>query len=105
MAKSAHDEFKLFMTAEITTKLPVSLLRNGRVLAFEPVPGLRAQLSTVFQNLGQKRIERGPARTIRARLYFLLAWLHAVLLERRRYRAVFKHKVDFGLIFDHFWVT
>lgn len=88
MEKSSHENFKLFMTAEIMPKLPISLLRSSRVLVFEPVPGLRAQLSTVFGNLGQKRIERGPARSVRARLYFLLAWLHAVTLERRRYTPI-----------------
>ena len=88
MVKSSHENFRLFMTAEIMPKLPISLLRSGRVLVFEPVPGLRSQLSTVFANLGEKRIERGPARAVRARLYFLLAWLHAVTLERRRYTPI-----------------
>jgi len=88
MVKTAHQDFRLFLTAEITPSLPVSLLRSSRVLVFEPVPGLRSNLSTVFANLGAERIERGPAPAIRMRLYFLLAWLHAVMLERRRYAPI-----------------
>ena len=36
----AHSGFRLFLTCEITPKLPVNLLRAGRIFTFEPPPGI-----------------------------------------------------------------
>ena len=36
----AHSGFRLFLTCEITPKLPVNLLRAGRIFTFEPPPGM-----------------------------------------------------------------
>lgn len=43
-----HPNFRLFLTTEISPKLPVNLLRAGRVLVFEPPPGIRANLLRTF---------------------------------------------------------
>ncbi|CAH8838540.1 unnamed protein product [Trichobilharzia szidati] len=78
-----HPNFRLFLTMEINPKLPVNVLRAGRVLVFEPPPGIKASLSRTFANVPASRISRAPAE--RARLYFLLAWFNAVVQERLRY--------------------
>lgn len=36
-----HPNFRLFLTMEINPKLPVNVLRSGRVLVFEPPPGIK----------------------------------------------------------------
>uniref|UniRef100_A0A094ZVV8 Cytoplasmic dynein 1 heavy chain 1 n=1 Tax=Schistosoma haematobium TaxID=6185 RepID=A0A094ZVV8_SCHHA len=78
-----HPNFRLFLTMEINPKLPVNVLRSGRVLVFEPPPGIKASLLRTFANVPASRISRAPAE--RARLYFLLAWFNAVVQERLRY--------------------
>lgn len=78
-----HQAFRLFLTMEITPRLPVNLLRAGRVLVFEPPPGIRANLLRTFSAVGASRMMRAPSE--RARIYFLLAWFHAVVQERVRY--------------------
>ncbi|CAH8499822.1 unnamed protein product [Heterobilharzia americana] len=78
-----HPNFRLFLTMEIHPKLPVNVLRSGRVLVFEPPPGIKASLLRTFANVPANRISRAPAE--RARLYFLLAWFNAVVQERLRY--------------------
>ena len=40
----AHPGFRLFLTCEITPKIPVNLLRAGRIFTFEPPPGVKANL-------------------------------------------------------------
>ncbi|RKP08503.1 dynein heavy chain [Thamnocephalis sphaerospora] len=62
-----HRSFRLFLTMETNPKVPVNLLRMSRSLRSIPAA----------------RLSKGP--TERARLYFLLAWLHAVVQERLRY--------------------
>lgn len=78
-----HASFRLFLTMEINPKLPVNLLRAGRVFVFEPPPGVRANLLRTFSTVPAARMCKAPNE--RARLYFLLAWLHAILQERLRY--------------------
>ena len=80
---SPHPQFRLFLTMEINPKLPVNLLRAGRVFVFEPPPGIRANLMRTFSTVPASRMMRAPNE--RARLYFLLAWFHAITQERLRY--------------------
>ncbi|KAF9336730.1 hypothetical protein BG006_007626 [Podila minutissima] len=79
----AHPNFRLFLTMETNPKVPVNLLRLSRVLMFEPQPGIKANLQESLRGIPAARLSKGP--TERARLYFMVAWLHAVVLERLRY--------------------
>lgn len=108
-----HANFRLFLTMEINPKLPVNLLRAGRIFVFEPPPGIRANLLRTFSTVSifiisedniyfflmifccthvkinyyfqvpASRMMKAPNE--RARLYFLLAWFHAIVQERLRY--------------------
>ncbi|KAF9287595.1 hypothetical protein BGZ68_001583 [Mortierella alpina] len=79
----AHPSFRLFLTMETNPKVPVNLLRLSRVLMFEPQPGIKANLQESLRGIPAARLSKGP--TERVRLYFMVAWLHAVILERLRY--------------------
>ncbi|KAF8934382.1 dynein heavy chain [Dissophora ornata] len=79
----AHSNFRLFLTMETSPKVPVNLLRLSRVLMFEPPPGIKANLQESLRGISAARLSKGP--TERVRLYFMVAWLHAVVLERLRY--------------------
>jgi len=68
---------------EINPKVPVNLLRAGRIFVFEPPPGIRANLLRTFSTVPAARMMKTPSE--RARLYFLLAWFHAIVQERLRY--------------------
>ncbi|XP_054277851.1 dynein heavy chain, cytoplasmic-like isoform X3 [Macrosteles quadrilineatus] len=78
-----HANFRLFLTMEINPKLPVNLLRAGRIFVVEPPPGIRANLLRTFSTVPASRMMKAPNE--RARLYFLLAWFHAIVQERLRY--------------------
>lgn len=78
-----HRNFRLFLTMETNPKVPTNLLRLSRVLMFEPPPGIKANLQESLSGIPQSRWSKGPIE--RVRLYFLLAWLHAVVQERLRY--------------------
>lgn len=78
-----HGNFRLFLTCEITPKLPVNLLRAGRIFTFEPPPGIKANLVRTFTTIPASRMMAEPGE--RARLYFMLAWFHAIVQERLRY--------------------
>ena len=79
----ANRAFRLFLTMEATPKIPVNILRQGRVLMNEPPAGMRANLLDSLGNVDARRLACGPAE--KTRLYFLLAWFHAIVQERLRY--------------------
>lgn len=78
-----HPGFRLFMTMEINPKVPVNLLRASRAFVYEPPPGIKANLLRTYSTIPSARMCQGPGE--RARLYFLLAWFHAIVQERLRY--------------------
>jgi dynein heavy chain 1 len=78
-----HPSFRLFLTSEINPKLPVNLLRNGRIFVYEPAAGVKSNMMRTLTSVSSERMCAQPGE--RARVYLLLAWVHAVLQERLRY--------------------
>lgn len=68
---------------EANPVIPVNILRQSRILMNEPPPGVKANLLDSLNSISPARLSQGPAEKIR--LYFLLAWFHAVVQERLRY--------------------
>lgn len=90
-----HACFRLFLTMEINPKVPVNLLRAGRIFVFEPPPGVKANMLRTFSSIPVSRMCKSPNE--RARLYFLLAWFHAIIQERLRYAPLgWSKKYEFG---------
>lgn len=80
---SPNSSFRLFLTTEANPTVPVNILRQSRVLMNEPAPGIRANLLDTLHSIPSNRLNSGPAE--KPRIFFLLAWFHAVLQERLRY--------------------
>jgi dynein heavy chain 1 len=87
-----HRSFRLFLTMEANPSfltmdanptIPVNILRQSRLIMNEPPPGIKANLLDSLRSIPTPRLSQGPAEKIR--LYFLLAWFHAVVQERLRY--------------------
>ncbi|KAF8592026.1 dynein heavy chain protein 1 [Ramaria rubella] len=78
-----HRSFRLFLTMEANPVIPVNLLRQSRIFMNEPPPGIKANLLDSLRSISASRLTQGPAEKVR--LYFLLAWFHAVVQERLRY--------------------
>ena len=80
-SSKVDEKFRLFLTAEVNTKLPANILRMSTVITCEPPSGVKANLQRFFSNIDSGRMKDG----VKNRLYFLVAWLHAVVQERIRY--------------------
>ena len=68
---------------ETNPSIPVNILRQSRIFMNEPPPGIKANLLDSLRGIPGARLSQGPAEKVR--LYFLLAWFHAVVQERLRY--------------------
>lgn len=87
-----HQNFRLFLTMEFNPKVPSTLIRQSYKLVFEPPSGIKASLQRSYTSLlTPARTDKTPRE--RSRLHFLLAWLHAILLERLRYTPIGYTKV------------
>lgn len=75
--------FRLFLTMETNPLVPINILRQSRIVMNEPPPGIRANILETLRNIPSPSIQNGPVEKMR--LYFLLAWFHAVIQERLRY--------------------
>ncbi|KAL3113938.1 hypothetical protein niasHT_017888 [Heterodera trifolii] len=82
--QTPHKSFRLILTAEIGSALPISMIQASRVLVFEPSTGLKANLLRSLSSISPARIAKAPAQ--RARLYFIICWFHAIVQERLRYQ-------------------
>ncbi|KAG6866267.1 hypothetical protein C0991_006854 [Blastosporella zonata] len=80
---NAHRNFRLFLTMEANPSIPVNILRQSRLIMNEPPPGIKANLLDSLRSITPARLSKGPSEKIR--LYFLLAWFHAIVQERLRY--------------------
>ncbi|KRY43501.1 Dynein heavy chain, cytoplasmic [Trichinella spiralis] len=58
-------------------------LATGRIIVYEPPPGIKANLLRTFGTIPPGKMTKPPAE--RPRLFFLLAWLHALVQERLQY--------------------
>ncbi|KAK4963385.1 dynein heavy chain [Elasticomyces elasticus] len=77
-----HNEFRLFLSMETSLKIPSSLLRASRVLMYEQPAGIRANMRDSLSSLPDQALQQPVEK---ARVHFLLSYLHAVVQERLRY--------------------
>ncbi|KAK3319356.1 dynein heavy chain, N-terminal region 1-domain-containing protein [Apodospora peruviana] len=77
-----NPEFRLFLSMESSSKIPVNFLRASRVLMYEQPAGVRANMKDSMSSLSTRSAKSPVERT---RLYLLLSFLHAVVQERLRY--------------------
>ncbi|CAK3926358.1 Dynein heavy chain, cytoplasmic [Lecanosticta acicola] len=77
-----HKDFRLFLSMETSPKIPSSLLRASRVLMYEQPAGIRANMRDTLTSLPEKAMQQPVEK---ARVHFLLSFLHAVVQERLRY--------------------
>lgn len=93
-----HADFRVFLTMELNANvsIPASLISLSRVITFELPSGVPSSLERSFTNvMTPARANAAPVE--RCRVQFLVAFLHAVVLERLRYAPVgWTKKYDFS---------
>lgn len=88
---SARPDFRLILTSEMSGKLPKTLLKQSLKLMFEAPKGVRSSLLRSLQAMPNSKMNKAPVE--RARVYFLLAWAHSIIIERLRFAPIGWSKV------------
>ena len=91
--KRLHNNFRLFMSCEVSCGIPASLLTCSTIIVYEPLPGIKANLLRILNN--NYTLPSTPKEI--PRLYFIAAWLHSIVTERQRYTPLgWSKKLEFS---------
>ena len=82
--KDPHKEFRLWLTTDPTDKFPLGILQRSIKVVTEPPDGLKLNMRATYSRLDQSVLDDCPHWAFRPCMY-VLAFLHAVVLERRKY--------------------
>lgn len=89
----AKPSFRLFLTCNIESKVPVALITKSQVLAYENQPTLKNIFMETFATLPDSILTSKPPEY--RHIYFLFTWFHCIIVHRMRYTPVsFTKKYD-----------
>lgn len=92
--KSPHKDFRLWLTTEPTDKFPLGILQRSLKVVTEPPDGLKLNMRSTYSKIDESTLEGCSHWAFRPCLY-VLAFLHAVVLERRKYG-----KIGWNVMYD-----
>jgi dynein heavy chain len=81
-------EFRLWLSSNPDPKFPITILQAAIKITTEPPSGLRANMTRMINLVSNDMFERCVKREIYKPLLFCLCWFHAILIERRKFRAL-----------------
>jgi len=86
--QEVHDDYRLWVTCEITSRFPIGLLQMAIKVTLEPPAGLKAGLYRTYTTIiTQETLDKVDHEKWRALLY-VQAFLHSVVQERRKFGPV-----------------
>merc|ERR1711871_652844 len=86
--KSPHSSFRHWLSSNPHPKFPISILQRGIKMTTEPPKGLRANLAVLYNLVTEEQFQKCGQQFKYKKLLFSLAWFHAVLLERRKFKSL-----------------
>jgi dynein heavy chain len=79
-----HENFRLWLTTDPTDAFPLGILQRSLKIVIEPPDGLKQNMRQTFSKVTQDVMDECPHEAYRP-LVYVLAYLHAVVQERRKY--------------------
>lgn len=75
--------FKLFLSCELDSVLPSTLISSSKILIFENSPGIRSMMKVTEDAVHPKLATAVPVE--KKYVYFLLCWFHSIVQDRSRF--------------------
>ncbi|OQR86956.1 flagellar inner arm dynein 1 heavy chain alpha [Achlya hypogyna] len=79
-----HRDFRLWLTTEPTDRFPLGILQRSLKVVTEPPDGLKQNMRSLYSKLDEALLDECPHPAFK-QVVFVLCFLHAVVLERRKY--------------------
>ena len=86
--EKVHKDFRLWLSSMPSKSFPVAILQNGIKMTNEPPKGIRASLKTTFYKQDDDKLHSTNKPEKYKRLFFALAFFHAIVIERKKYGAL-----------------
>lgn len=83
-----HADYRLWLTSMPSNDFPIPVLQSGMKITNEPPKGLRQNMSRTLDEITDESYEDCVKPKEFKKLFFALAFFHAVILERRKYGAL-----------------
>ncbi|CRG99093.1 dynein heavy chain, putative [Plasmodium relictum] len=94
--EGSHPNFRCFLTSEITTNIPISILERSIKLTNEAPTGFKENLKRAFTFFSSDDYEEKDLRT--KNILFSLCYFHSIIVERAKFGAEgFNIKYPFSL--------
>ena len=92
-----HPKYRLWLSSSPNPDFPITILQRGIKMTTEPPKGLRSNMLTLFNTIGDEQFNRCEHQASYKKLLFSLVWFHAILLERRKFKSLgFNIPYDFN---------
>uniref|UniRef100_A0A673VC35 Dynein axonemal heavy chain 10 n=1 Tax=Suricata suricatta TaxID=37032 RepID=A0A673VC35_SURSU len=79
-----HPDFRLWLTTDPTQGFPIGILQKSLKVVTEPPNGLKLNMRATYFKISPDMLEQCPHPTFKS-LVYVLAFFHAVVLERRKF--------------------
>jgi dynein heavy chain, axonemal len=94
--EGSHKKFRLFLSSDPATSIPIGLLNRCIKITNEPPAGLRANIKRAFASLNKETFEECDSKM--KSILFGLCHFHAIMLERKQYGPMgFNMMYPFGI--------
>jgi dynein heavy chain len=81
--EGSHPDFRLFLSADPSTGIPIGLLEKSIKLTNEPPQGLKANMKRAFNFFTKEDIDEKEGKV--KQILFALVYFHSVMVERRKF--------------------
>merc|ERR1719313_1576529 len=85
IAAGAHSDFRLFLSAEPSKVIPISVLQQCIKMTNEPPEGLQPNLAKSFGSFNDEFFESSSKPGELKAITFSLSFFHAILLQRKKF--------------------
>ena len=82
--ENPHENFRLWLTTDPTEAFPLGILQKSLKIVIEPPDGLKQNMRQTFSKVTQSVLDECEHEAYQP-LVYVLAYLHAVVQERRKY--------------------
>uniref|UniRef100_A0ABI7Z6S1 Dynein axonemal heavy chain 10 n=2 Tax=Felis catus TaxID=9685 RepID=A0ABI7Z6S1_FELCA len=79
-----HPDFRLWLTTDPTRGFPIGILQKSLKVVTEPPNGLKLNMRATYFKISPDMLEQCPHPAFKS-LVYVLAFFHAVVLERRKF--------------------
>ncbi|XP_004690685.2 PREDICTED: dynein heavy chain 10, axonemal [Condylura cristata] len=79
-----HPDFRLWLTTDPTKGFPIGILQKSLKVVTEPPNGLKLNMRATYFKISEEMLSQCPHPAFKS-LVYVLAFFHAVVLERRKF--------------------